>query len=235
MAEFTDDDLRYHIHKLIPRVDLESTGLKKFIKILSKELDGMDLKPRKAFIKQTLSEEIAKMSRQEESESDDDPEPSAATPSPSKKGGLAQEKEVSDKLAAFLGRGRMMARTDIVKSLWEYIREHNLQNPSNRKEILLDHAMKDVFGCDTFTMFTMNKYISAHVYPFKPVDLTPKTPTPKKKRKARGGSPDDKKKRKTGNQPPYQLSAELTEVVGKSILPRPQVVSRMWVYVSRPN
>ena len=90
--------------------------------------------------------------------------------------------------------------------------------------------MKDVFDCDTFTMFTMNKYIGAHVHPFKPVDLTTNS-TPSKKRKATPKGSSTKKKRKTGTQPPYRLSEELVAVVGKPILPRPQVVKKIWEYI----
>ena len=191
MASFTNEDLKGHILALIPSVDLESTGLKQFIKLLSKKLDGMDLKPYKPFIKQTLTEEIAKMNEEKEEESaeseqgsDDEEEEEQTTPTKKARGGFSQKKEISDELAAFLGQGKMMARTDIVKSLWQYIREHNLQNPANKKEIILDSDMKQVFGCDTFTMFTMNKYIGAHIHPFKPVDLTTSsTPTRPKKRK----------------------------------------------------
>ena len=99
-----------------------------------------------------------------ESESESEPE----SPPPKKKakrsgggggGGLAAKKEISPELAKFLnvGEGTMMARTEIVKMLWDYIREHDLQNPSDKREVVLDEAMQAVFGCEKFTMFTMNK------------------------------------------------------------------------------
>ena len=78
-------------------------------------------------------------------------------------------------------------------------------------------------------MFSMNKYIGAHVEPFKPVDLTTNTP---KKRKAKE-DPKQKSsgKKKTGSQAPYRLSDALTAVVGKEILPRPQVTQGLWAYI----
>jgi chromatin remodeling complex protein RSC6 len=88
--------------------------------------------------------------------------------------------------------------------------------------------MKKVFNCETFTMFTMNKYVGAHIHPFKPVDLTP---TPRTKRKASRQTPNSKKARKAGTQPPYRLSDALAVVTGASILPRPQVVSKIWDYI----
>lgn len=244
----SDAELREKIKALLPRVDLETMGMKAFIKLLSAEVGGVDLKPRKDFVRQALTEAINGANKEEdeseadedgaeeEEESDDD---GPATP-PSKKGsgggGLSQRKEISNKLAEFLGKGQTMARTDIVKELWNYIRDNNLQNPDNKREIILDAAMRKVFDCNTFTMFTMNKYIGAHIHPFKPVDLTP-TPQSdaKRKRKARKESSSAKKKRKVGTQPPYRLSEELQAIVGTDILPRPQVVSKIWVYIKANN
>jgi upstream activation factor subunit UAF30 len=233
----SDKELEKKIQALIPRVDVETMGLKQFMKLLSKEIGGIDLKSRKAFIKEALTEAISKMNQAADAGESDEEESEEEAPAPKKKkggGGLAEKKEISDKLAAFLRKGKKMARTEIVKSLWEYIREHDLQNPDNKREIFLDEAMKDVFGCDTFTMFTMNKYIGAHIDPFKPVDLTT-SPTKKRKAATPSKTSATKKKRKAGTQPPYQLSVELIEIVGKSVLPRPQVVKAIWVYIKANN
>jgi upstream activation factor subunit UAF30 len=250
MAAVTDVQLKQTIEKLVPRVDIESTGLKAFMKLLSAELGGVDLKVRKMFIRETVADAITRMSQDIEDEGDarDDSEDDAGSdkesveaPTTTKKkrtiknsdgsggGGLAERKEISPQLSAFFGKGNKMARTEIVKSLWEYVREHDLQNPLNRREIILDEAMKNVFACDTFTIFSMNKYISAHIHPFKPVDLTAST-EPAKKRKVTPTKTANKK-RKTGTQPPYRLSDDLVAVVGKPILPRPQVVSAIWEYI----
>ena len=233
----TDEELCENIRSILPQVDLRKTGVKKFVKLLSKKL-GVDLKPRQNFIKQALTEAINSMESEdesgaEESSVDSDAESAdVATTTKRKKGagGLSAPKEITDALAAFLGKGKLISRTEIVKMLWEYIREHNLQNPENKREIFLDAAMRSVFHCKTFTMFTMNKYISAHVHPFKPVDLTTNT-TPPKKRKSPGAKSSEKKKRKVGTQPPYRLSPALVDIVGKEILPRPQVVSELWTYI----
>jgi upstream activation factor subunit UAF30 len=235
MAEPSDQDLMLLMRKMVPEVDLQNTGLKKFTKLLSSELGGVDLSHRKDFIKNNLADIINSM--EEEDEEEEEGTESEEEEQPKKKrrkssssggggGGLAAVKEISPELAAFLGKGDKMARTEIVKLLWEYIREHNLQNPENKREILLDQEMKSVFGCDTFTMFTMNKYIGAHIHPFKPVNLTANSSTPKKKK-----APKEKKPRKAGTQAPYQLSPELARVTGKQILPRPQVTKALWDYI----
>lgn len=232
----TDDQLREKIKELLPTVDLRICGINKFVKLLSKKLGGVNLKPRSAFIKEALTQAINEdyQSGEEEEQSEEESEEEEVT-TPKKKsgsgggGGLAAPKEISDDLAAFLGKGKIMSRTEIVKMLWAYVREHDLQDPENKREILLDSAMKKVFGCKQFSMFTMNKYISAHVHPFKPVDLT--TNTTPKKRKTPLSKSSEKKKRKTGTQPPYRLSEAMVSVLGKEILPRPQVVSGLWEYI----
>ena len=248
-----DDEIRSKLEEMLPTVDLASTGLKTFVKLLSTAM-GVDLKEKKSFIKQALTDAFTKQQQEQKDEEDDDDEDDDdeddededenVTPKKGKKkrgggGGLAAKKEISKKLQSFLKCGEQMARTEVVKALWEYIRENNLQNPSNKKEIILDDAMKGVFGCETFTMFSMNKYIGAHIHPFKPVDLTTNS-TPSRKRTARtsgrgtGGSAT-KKARQPGTQPPYRLSDALSDVTGADILPRPQVVSKIWEYIKAHN
>lgn len=242
MAEPTDDELRDTIRKIVAKVDLEMTGIKKFTKLLSKEFGGVNLSHKSKFIKRALTEVI---NEGDDDDSDDDEESESeeeveVKPAKKKKagggggGGLATVKEISDEMAEFLGKGKQMARTEIVKLLWVHIKANDLQNPENKREIILDEAMKKVFGedVDRFTMFTMNKYVGAHIHPYKPVDLTTNTSKPKK-RKATAKDKKEKKKRKGGGglQAPYQLSPELARVVGRQILPRPQVVKKLWEYI----
>jgi upstream activation factor subunit UAF30 len=244
----SDDELKVKIRALIPNVNLEKTGIKAFIKLLSKECGGAELKPRTDFIRAELSAAINDMSSEDE-ESETEEEEEAPKKKRAAGKGLSVKKEISDELADFLGQGKEMGRTDIVKALWDYIKEHDLQNPENKREILLDDKMKKVFGCSSFTMFTMNKYVGAHVHPFKPVDLTPKPPkppkneakksekAPKKRKKASEESSSPKKKKrkpkKPGLQPPYKLSETMANVVGTDILPRPQVVTALWDYIKK--
>mmetsp|Transcript_24248 Transcript_24248/g.35931 ORF Transcript_24248/g.35931 Transcript_24248/m.35931 type:complete len:318 (-) Transcript_24248:226-1179(-) len=257
MAEPSDDELREVIRKIVAKVDLEMTGIKKFTRLLSKEFGGVNLKHKTKFIKQTLTEVIndgndddESSNEEAESEEEEDVEEPKTKRSAKKKssssdskkkggGGLSAVKEISDELAAFLGKGKQMARTKVVSLMWEYIKEHNLQNPENKREIILDDNMKAVFGhdVDSFTMFTMNKYISVHIEPFKPLDLSTSATTKPKKRKSKAKDKKDKKKRRDGGglQAPYQLSPELSRVVGRQILPRPRVVKKLWEYIRENN
>lgn len=229
----------------MPKVDLETMTTKQFIALLSKKMGGVDLSKKKKFIKAQITEILDAMAENEEEEEssseEEEEESSSEEEQPKKKarksggggGGLSAVKEISDTLAGFLGKGKQMARTEVVKSLWDYIKENDLQNPNDRREILLDDAMQAVFGVDRFTMFSMNKYVGAHIHPFKPVELN--SSTPKKKREtAKKGSASKKKaktQRKQGTQAPYRLSEKLAAVVGTDVLPRPQVIQGLWAYI----
>ncbi len=68
----------------------------------------------------------------------------------------------SAELAAVVG-SEPLARSEVVKKLWEYIKANNLQNPENKREIISDAKLKPVFGKDKVTMFEMNKLIAGHL------------------------------------------------------------------------
>ena len=70
---------------------------------------------------------------------------------------------ISDDLAAVVGKGPM-PRSEVVKGLWVYIKKHNLQDPSNKRNINADAALKKVFGGKgVVNMFEMTKLVSQHL------------------------------------------------------------------------
>ena len=70
---------------------------------------------------------------------------------------------LSPELEAVIGPGPM-ARRQVVKKLWEYIKGNNLQNPANKRNILADEKLKVIFGGKgEVTMFEMTKLVSAHL------------------------------------------------------------------------
>ena len=75
---------------------------------------------------------------------------------------LSKPLTLSPELQAVVGAGPM-PRTEVVKQLWVYIKAHNLQNPSNKRNILADDKLKAIFGKGEVTMFEMAKLISPHV------------------------------------------------------------------------
>ena len=74
---------------------------------------------------------------------------------------------VSPELAAVVGKGPM-ARSEVVKALWVYIKKNNLQDPKNKRNINADANLKKVFGGkDVVNMFEMTKLVSKHLTAIK--------------------------------------------------------------------
>jgi len=70
---------------------------------------------------------------------------------------------ISDELAVVVGKGPM-PRSEVVKKLWVYIKGKNLQDPSNKRNINADAALKAVFGGKAVVnMFEMTKLVSKHL------------------------------------------------------------------------
>lgn len=70
---------------------------------------------------------------------------------------------VSPELAEIVGAGPM-PRPEVVKKLWVYIKERNLQDPANKRNINADEKLKKVFGGKgTVDMFEMTKLVSKHL------------------------------------------------------------------------
>ena len=68
----------------------------------------------------------------------------------------------SAELAEIVGT-EPLPRTEITKRVWDYIKSHNLQNPSNKREIVADEKLERVLGAKTVTMFEMTKLINKHI------------------------------------------------------------------------
>ena len=70
---------------------------------------------------------------------------------------------ISEDLAVVVGKGPM-PRSEVVKKLWVYIKEKDLQDPSNKRNIVADDNLKKVFdGKEVVNMFEMTKLISKHL------------------------------------------------------------------------
>ena len=70
--------------------------------------------------------------------------------------------EISEKLGAVIGP-KALARTEVVKKLWAYIKKHGLQDPKNKRNIRADDKLRAVFGKDVVNMFEMTKLVSKHL------------------------------------------------------------------------
>jgi upstream activation factor subunit UAF30 len=75
---------------------------------------------------------------------------------------LQKPLQPSKELAAVVGSDPL-PRPEMVSRVWDYIKQHDLQNPKNRREILADDKLKLIFGKDKVTMFEMNRYLAQHL------------------------------------------------------------------------
>jgi chromatin remodeling complex protein RSC6 len=76
---------------------------------------------------------------------------------------LLKPMALSAELEVIVGKGPM-PRGQVIKKLWEYIKKNNLQNPTNKRNIIADDKLKTIFGGKSeVTMFEMTKLVSAHI------------------------------------------------------------------------
>ena len=68
-----------------------------------------------------------------------------------------------DALAAVVG-SQPIPRTEITKKIWDYIKQHNLQDPQNKRNIRADDKLRPIFdGKSEVTMFEMTKLVNGHI------------------------------------------------------------------------
>jgi len=68
----------------------------------------------------------------------------------------------SAELAAVIGDG-LVARTEVVKKLWDYIKAQGLQDATNKRAINADAKLQKVFGKPQVTMFELAGLIGKHL------------------------------------------------------------------------
>lgn len=70
---------------------------------------------------------------------------------------------VSDALAEIVGSGPM-ARTEVTKKVWDYIKKHKLQDQNNKRMINPDQKLSKVLGStQPIDMFKMTSKIAKHI------------------------------------------------------------------------
>ncbi|KIR43577.1 upstream activation factor subunit UAF30 [Cryptococcus deuterogattii 99/473] len=81
-----------------------------------------------------------------------------------KKRGGAFNKELllSGALADLVGT-HSLSRPQVVKHIWAYVKERNLQDSNDKRYILCDDKLREIFHTDRLHMFTMNKILVNHL------------------------------------------------------------------------
>lgn len=176
-------------------------------------------------------------------------------------GGFTKVCSLSPELQKFTGVPEL-ARTEVVKHIWSYIRENNLQEPSDRRNIICDETLRALFNVDSINMFQMNKVLAKHIWPLDSdasVNSTPKEKQlkheredpdePRRKEKRQKscetcGKPRRKEKRQkncetcgTEDVVTVPLSDALVKFLGtgETSLARTDVIKRIWNYINHNN
>ena len=81
--------------------------------------------------------------------------------------GFAKPTNLSPELCKFLDlpEDTLVARTDVTRQITEYIKKNELQNPSNKREIVMDEPLKALLNPPegvTVTFFTLQTYLKVH-------------------------------------------------------------------------
>ena len=86
---------------------------------------------------------------------------------PRAESGISRPTQISGELAKFLNEdvNNKVARTDVIKRIAAYVKEHNLENPENRRQIKPDAALQKLLKVsqkDEVTYFNLQKYLKSH-------------------------------------------------------------------------
>jgi DNA topoisomerase-3 len=68
----------------------------------------------------------------------------------------------SAELAAVIGK-EPVARTEVIKKIWDYIKAQGLQDPNDKRSVLADAKLQPVFGKDRVTMFEITGLVGKHL------------------------------------------------------------------------
>ena len=73
---------------------------------------------------------------------------------------LMQPMKLSADLESIIGKGPL-ARGEVVKKIWDYIKKNDLQNPKNKRNIFADEKLAKIFGGKKeVTMFELTSLVS---------------------------------------------------------------------------
>jgi len=75
---------------------------------------------------------------------------------------LQKPVQLSPELEAVIGKGPM-PRSQVTSKVWEYIKAHNLQKPTDKRTIVPDAKLGSVIGTEEISMFKMTAAVSKHL------------------------------------------------------------------------
>ncbi|EFJ43298.1 hypothetical protein VOLCADRAFT_106876 [Volvox carteri f. nagariensis] len=241
----TDEQLIVRLRALLGESDLQTTTEKMLRKKLEEEFK-IDLTDKKLIIRNEIEKYLEEQAGSDEDEHEDGSgDGDDSTPARGSSLGCL----LSEPLQKFLGE-ESLPRTQVVKRLWDYIKANNLQDPKDRRRILLDDKLRTLFTAP-LTMFSINSQLSRHCKTLdaeeprpraakssgdkRPSSDKPKSGSDKpkaKKAKTGDGEGGDAGERKNNNfNKPLRLSKDLASWCGADTMGRSDLTKFFWAYV----
>nr|POF23681.1 upstream activation factor subunit spp27 [Quercus suber] len=115
---------------------------------------GSTTKKKAAVKKEKKSKTKSAVKIKSADDSDLDSDSSTTKPETVRKGGFHE----------LLGTSQL-SRPQMVKQIWAYVKERDLQDPKDKRHIMCDEKLRAVFKSDKVHMFTMNKILAPQVWP----------------------------------------------------------------------
>lgn len=237
-----DESIIAKLAELLGEVDWAVTTEKMLRKQLEEQF-GVDLAHKKALIKREIKSYLASQPAdddREDNESDEHAEEDTESQpiAVSKKRKHRFGTKLSEAMQNFLGMEEC-PRPIVVKKLWEHIKAHDLQDPKDRRRIILDDALKTIFPGKATHMFTMNKHLSKHCFTSdgqsdeeEECDTAPAKKKAKAKTAPKASSKSAQPKL-TGFTKKCKLSEECAAWMGSPTASRPEITKYMWTYVKQ--
>jgi DNA topoisomerase-1 len=69
--------------------------------------------------------------------------------------------KLSADLAKIVGTDEL-SRPETTKKVWEYIKAHNLQDPTNKRQIIPDAALSKIIGNTPIDMMKLSSFLNKH-------------------------------------------------------------------------
>jgi len=257
MSEISKEDLKKEIQAILKDADLDNTSAKKVRLELQEKLD-CDLTERKkevdALVMEVIDEQTQEDDDGEEEEEEDEEEEEKSSKKPAAKrsatakaasGSEEEEDEESEdetpkkKTPA---KKRAKSESDYEDPASDSESEAEVPSDGGGSDYEPDEPVKIPKGRKKAAVKSKRKYGSDDESSGEEWGGSKKKKS--KPKKKRGSSDDDsdtekpKKKRKSGGGgylAPVKLSAELADIVGVDIMPRPHVVKAMWNYIKENN
>ncbi|GAN02946.1 hypothetical protein MAM1_0031d02396 [Mucor ambiguus] len=160
-----------------PFTDLDATQSKKIKKGASSQGKRKAPIEDESFLQQPeqqVDSKKPKKKRKKKPVMDVDPN---APPKPKRITGLNKPLILSASLQTIMDGATQLSRPEIVQRLWKYIKSNQLQDPADRRYILCDAKLKNIFQQDRVNSFGMNRDLSAHLTKIEATTITPTTDT----------------------------------------------------------